>query len=150
MSDTTSQTNAPNKESSSKERLYTTATPIRFAPRGPGGNVVMLDPRSVQQWQLDAYEARLDETVSQIANYKDRVQELESLVEESASNKAQDNIALENELEMLKGELGSMMAAQQQQAQAKKKGGCFPWKTSLVILLAGVVFFSSYAEESIV
>ncbi|KAI8719868.1 hypothetical protein NCS52_00769100 [Fusarium sp. LHS14.1] len=150
MSDTSRQTNTPNKESSPNERLYTTATPIRFAPRGPGGNVVMLDPRNVQQWQLDACEARLDEAASQMANYKDRVQELEALVEESASNKAEDQAALKNELEMLKGELGNMMAAQQQQAQAKKKGICFPWKTSLVILLVGVVFFSSYAEESIV
>lgn len=148
MSDTTPQTNTPNKESSPSERLYTTATPIRFAPRGPGGNVVMLDPRNVQQWQLDAYEARLDETASQVANYKDRIQELESLVEESTSNKAEDQTALKNELEMLKGELGNMMAAQQQ-AQAKKKGICFPCKTSIVILLAAVVFFSSYAEESI-
>lgn len=148
MSDTTSQTNTPNKESSPNERLYTTATPIRFAPRGTGGNVVMLDPRNVQQWQLDAYEARLDETASQMDKYKDRVQELESLIEESASTKAVDHTALRGELDMLKAELGTMMSAQQQ-AQAKKRGGCFPWKTSIVILLAGVVFFSSYAEESI-
>jgi menaquinone-dependent protoporphyrinogen IX oxidase len=151
MSDTTPQTNTPNKESSPNERLYTTATPIRFAPRGTGGNVVMLDPRNVQQWQLDAYEARLDETASQMAKYKDRVQELESLVEESASNKAGDQTTLRGELDMLREELGKMMSAQQQ-AQAKKKGGWFPWKTSMVIVLAGAIYFSRYAgyvEESV-
>lgn len=131
MSDTVPQINTPNKEPSPNERLYTTATPIRFAPRGTGGNVVMLDPRNVQQWQLDAYEARLDETASQVSKYKDRVQELESLVEESSSNKAGDQTALRGELDILREELGKMMSAQQQ-AQAKKKGGWFPWKTSIV------------------
>ncbi|KAM6538054.1 hypothetical protein FALCPG4_003937 [Fusarium falciforme] len=151
MPDTTPQTNTPNKESSPNERLYTTATPIRFAPRGTGGNVVMLDPRNVQQWQLDAYEARLDETASQMAKYKDRVQELESLVEESASNKAGDQTALRGELDILREELGKMMSAQQQ-APAKKKGDWFPWKTSMVVVLAGAVFFSGYAgyaQESV-
>lgn len=93
----------------------------------------MLDPRNVQQWQLDAYEARVDE---QMAKYKDRVQELESIIE----NKAGDQTAVKDELEMLKGELGKM------QMQKKKRGGCFPWKTFLVVLLA-VVFFSSYAGD---
>ncbi|RSL45940.1 hypothetical protein CEP54_014073 [Fusarium duplospermum] len=132
MSNTTPQSNTPNRESSSKENLYTTATPIRFASRSTGGDVLMLDPRNVQQWQLDAYEARLDE---QMAKYKDRVQELESLIE----NKTGDQTAVKDELEMLKGELGKI-------SQKKKKGGCFPWKTCLVVLLA-VVFFSSYAGD---
>ncbi|RSL89976.1 hypothetical protein CDV31_015776 [Fusarium ambrosium] len=136
MSNRTPQTNTSNRHSSSKESLYTGATPIRFASRSTGGDVLMLDPRNVQQWQLDAYQARLDE---QMAKYKDRVQELESFIENSVSNKVGDQTAVKEELEMLKGEIGKMQAK-------KKKGGCFPWKTFVVILI-GVVFFSSYAGD---
>ncbi|KAF4991272.1 hypothetical protein FGRMN_7932 [Fusarium graminum] len=70
------ETKTPNQELSSSERLYTTATPIRFAPRGTGhdgtdGNIIMLDPRPVQQWQLDRTESRIGEVAS-IANETDR------------------------------------------------------------------------------
>ncbi|RSL80917.1 hypothetical protein CEP52_017302 [Fusarium oligoseptatum] len=106
MSNRTPQTNTPNRESSSKESLYTGATPIRFASRSTGGDVLILDPRNVQQWQLDAYQARLDE---QMAKYKDRVQELESFIENSVSNKVGDQIAVKEELEMLKAMLGMDM-----------------------------------------
>lgn len=134
MPDTTLQTNTPNKESSPNERLYTSATPIRFAPR------VTLDRHNVQQWQLDAYEARLDETVSQMTKYKDRVQELESLLKGSTNNKAGGQTTLRAELDMLSDELGKMMNAQQQ-AQAKKERGWFPWKTFMVIVLVGLLFW---------
>ncbi|KAF5659810.1 hypothetical protein FHETE_9264 [Fusarium heterosporum] len=68
--------NTPNQKISSSERLYTTATPIRFAPRGTqhegaDGNIIMLDPRPVQQWQLDRTESRIEEVAS-IANETDR------------------------------------------------------------------------------
>lgn len=139
MSDNTPEANAPYKESSLDDRFYNVAKPIRFAPRVKGGNVVILDPRNVQQWQLDAYEARLDETASQVANYKERIQELEYLVEDSLSNKVGDQAALTGELDTLKGELGKMMVAQR-----GKKGGWFPWKTSLVAILAGAVYFGIF------
>ncbi|KAM0352304.1 hypothetical protein ACHAPU_001968 [Fusarium lateritium] len=70
------ETKAPNQELSSSERLYTTATPIRFAPHGTrhdaaDGNIFMLDPRPVQQWQLDRTESRINKVAS-IAKETDR------------------------------------------------------------------------------
>ncbi|KAM0425605.1 hypothetical protein ACHAPT_009136 [Fusarium lateritium] len=154
MSDNTRQTNTPDGQPSPSERLYTTATPIRFAPRSAysnmpdGGSVMMLDPRNVQQRQLDACAARRDETTSQMAKYKRRVEEVEFLVEDSTSNsKSEGQTApLHDELKMLREELGKMVVAQQQQT---KKGGWFPWKTSLFVLVVGLVFLSSQPKESL-
>ncbi|KAM0189648.1 hypothetical protein ACHAPA_006365 [Fusarium lateritium] len=69
-------TNTPSQEPSQSDRLYSTATPIRFAPRGArskitDGNLIMLDPRPVQQWQLDNTESRVEEVAS-LANETDR------------------------------------------------------------------------------
>jgi hypothetical protein len=68
--------NTPSQELTQSERLYSTATPIRFAPRGArtnitDGNLIMLDPRPVQQWQLDNTESRVEEVAS-LANETDR------------------------------------------------------------------------------
>ncbi|KAJ4311631.1 hypothetical protein N0V84_010345 [Fusarium piperis] len=121
MSNRIPEANTPNRESSPNRRLYTAATPIRFAPHGLDDNVVILDPRNVQQWQLDACEARLDETASQMAKYKERVQELEFLAGNSADTEAEDQAALRDELEMLREELGKMIISQQQKAQAEEE-----------------------------
>ncbi|CAJ0538829.1 Ff.00g067480.m01.CDS01 [Fusarium sp. VM40] len=74
--DNKDETNTPVQEPPQSERLYSTATPIRFAPRGAranitDGNLIMLDPRPVQQWQLDNTETRVEEVAS-LANETDR------------------------------------------------------------------------------
>ncbi|SPJ92838.1 uncharacterized protein FTOL_13803 [Fusarium torulosum] len=74
--DSKNETNTPGQEPPQSERLYSTATPIRFAPRGArtnitDGNLIMLDPRPVQQWQLDNTESRVEEVAS-LANETDR------------------------------------------------------------------------------
>ncbi|KAF4985806.1 hypothetical protein FDECE_16301 [Fusarium decemcellulare] len=137
MTDTTLKANTPaQKEASPSEALYTTATPIRFAHRGTrkttiDSNVMVLDPRTVQQWQLDATEARLEEATNNLQNYKARVEELEV---ESATKSDSQNLILE-ELETLRDELDSLVIAQQD----AEKGGWFPWKEFfLLFVLAGL------------
>jgi hypothetical protein len=74
--DNKDETNTPSQEPPRPERLYSTATPIRFAPRGARNNLtdrnlIMLDPRPVQQWQLNNTESRVEEVAS-LANETDR------------------------------------------------------------------------------
>ncbi|KAF4446447.1 hypothetical protein FALBO_17073 [Fusarium albosuccineum] len=142
MTDTTTKANTPaQKEASPSEALYTTATPIRFAHRGTrkttiDSNVMVLDPRTVQQWQLDATEARLEEATNNLQNYKARVEELEV---ESATKSDSQNLILE-ELETLRDELDSLVIAQQD----AKKGGWLPWKTLfLLFVMAGLCVFGN-------
>ncbi|KAM5352859.1 hypothetical protein ACJ41O_005581 [Fusarium nematophilum] len=118
---------------------YTTATPIRFAPRGTrDSNIIMLDPRTVQQWQLDATDARLDDTASQMAAYKTRIDGLEALLEDTATKA--------DELEGLRGEL-EMLVLEKQRMQ--KKGGWWSWKSVLfLVVLLGVVL-TCYDQEEV-
>ncbi|KAF7562248.1 hypothetical protein G7046_g1891 [Stylonectria norvegica] len=63
---------ASSKKKSQQQQLFNTTSPICFAPRSDrngtvaSGEVVVLDPRLVQQWQLDASETRLETCVSEV------------------------------------------------------------------------------------
>ncbi|KAM0553967.1 hypothetical protein ACHAPJ_007039 [Fusarium lateritium] len=121
-----------NRDSSAAERLYTTATSIRFAPRNTrntiiDSNVVMLDPRNVQQWQLDATEARIDDATTTFDDFKRRLDHMEDRVSL--------NSLLHDEVEDLRDDVGDLKLARQKTS----KGGCFPWKT--MVLIIGVVGF---------
>ncbi|KAJ4265364.1 hypothetical protein NW762_004652 [Fusarium torreyae] len=117
-----------NRDSAPTERLYITATPIRFTPRGTrntisDSNVVMLDPRNVQQWQLDATEARIDEATTTIDDFKRRLDHLEDRVS--------FNSLLHDEAEDLRDDLDDLKLARQKTS----KGGCSPWKTVVLVLV---------------
>ncbi|KAF4958128.1 hypothetical protein FGADI_2636 [Fusarium gaditjirri] len=59
------------------ETIYNSNTPIRFAPRGTKSSItddiIMLDPRNVQQWQLDAASARVEGTTNRLEARLDNV-----------------------------------------------------------------------------
>ncbi|KAH7255265.1 uncharacterized protein BKA55DRAFT_311941 [Fusarium redolens] len=59
-----------NNAASPSETLYNNKNPIRFAPRGTQNSIndgiVVLDPRPVQQWQLDAASARAEGTANNL------------------------------------------------------------------------------------
>ncbi|KAF4950069.1 hypothetical protein FSARC_13303 [Fusarium sarcochroum] len=132
-----------NRDSSPAERLYTTATPIRFAPRGTrntiiDSNVVMLDPRNVQQWQLDATEARIAETATNISDCKRRIDVMEEAQVLSSE-------ILHEEFELLRDDMDDLKLARQKKAQ----GGCFPWKSLALVIIAivGIAVMNSYEYD---
>ncbi|KAF5020645.1 hypothetical protein F66182_7322 [Fusarium sp. NRRL 66182] len=131
-----SHSNTPGSSPSSQ--LYATATPIRFAPRNAStnttnGNLMMLDPRNVQQWQLDATEARFSHAVEQ---HSQRLRGLEH-----------QNGALREELDDLYDKMDRLEVSQKA-AQAK---GFFSWKSrvfcTVAVGLAAVYYYALKHEH---
>ncbi|KAF4977654.1 hypothetical protein FZEAL_5844 [Fusarium zealandicum] len=154
MSDQTAKptTTTPRNEFSPTHQLYTTATPIRFAPRSTRDtiadhNLVVLDPRNVQQWQLDVCEARLSETASSIAKYEGRVRELEAQMDSAKDLGAHEK--LNDELKALREELGLLAIARRENDEANR-GSWFPWKTFfLLVVLGGLGMLVNSSEKGL-
>ncbi|ENH67455.1 hypothetical protein FOC1_g10010730 [Fusarium oxysporum f. sp. cubense race 1] len=80
---------------SPSETLYNTENRIRFAPRGTKSSItddiVVLNPRNVQQWQLDAASARAEGTTNK----------LEARLDKATA----ENLALDSEAALLRYEM---------------------------------------------